>query len=178
MHGLAAHVEGRGVVVISKDQKQPAWLLFILAHELGHIALGHCRDEGEVLVDAEIDRGSRDREEEEANRFALELLTGDDEVSVVASRRWPAADELLRFTRRVGAENHIDPGFLVLNYAYSMGPSFWPVANAALNLMDPNPNAPALIRQKLAERLDWSRLPTEGSEFLMRITEAEVPVGA
>ena len=51
-----------------------------------------------------------------------------------------------------------------------MGSGFWRVANAALALIEPERNALEIVRQKLAERLDWSSLPEDSSEFLMRMT--------
>ena len=50
--GLAACVKGRPVIVLCKKDNYSAGLLFILAHELGHIALGHITDDG-VLIDGE-----------------------------------------------------------------------------------------------------------------------------
>src|SRR5215471_1128165 len=55
-----------------KNAKHSAWLLFILAHVLGHILRGHVTRDG-VLVDQEVDRTSAtDAEERAANAFALE----------------------------------------------------------------------------------------------------------
>ena len=51
MDGLVANIDGRPVIVISKKQKQPAWLAFILAHELGHIQLGHTQNVTAVMDD-------------------------------------------------------------------------------------------------------------------------------
>ena len=64
----------------------------------------------------------------------------------------------------------IDPGHVVLNYAHSMGDGFFAVANAALTRLDPEANAIAFIRGVMADRLDWSNLPEDSSEFLMRVT--------
>ena len=59
---------------------------------------------------------------------------------------------------------------MVLNHAHAMGGnSFFAVANAALRLLEFR--ADAVVRSgELAERLDWSRLPEDSSEFLMRVT--------
>jgi hypothetical protein len=62
-----------------------------------------------------------------------------------------------------------------------MGKSFWPVANAALKLLEPKREALKTVRAKMAENLDWSNLPEDSSEFLMRISQSErlgdLPVG-
>ena len=179
MEGLAAKIRGRPVVVIAKDQKTSAWLLFILAHELGHIALGHLGDD-QVLAEADIGKAGADADAEEkaANAFAMELLSGDPELRVVPPSRWPAAEELARAAKRLGIEHRIDPGHVVLNYAHSMGPTFFAVANAALNQLEPAADAPQRIRERLARRLAWSNLPREASEFLMRMTQTDVAVAS
>ncbi|MGC4005756.1 MAG: hypothetical protein QM811_22605 [Pirellulales bacterium] len=41
MDGMVVMTDSRPVIVISKNAKYSAWLLFVLAHEIGHIALGH-----------------------------------------------------------------------------------------------------------------------------------------
>ena len=73
---------GHCAVVLSKNAKHSAWLLFILTHELGHIVQGHVSRDG-VLVDELVDRSIRDKEEKAANAFALELLTGTPELRVL-----------------------------------------------------------------------------------------------
>jgi len=177
MHGLAARVAGRPVIVISKEVQQPAWLLFILAHELGHIALGHV-DEDAVLVDEVVDEDSLDEEERQANAFALELLSGDPDTRFKAADRWPKATGLAQEALRIGRQQRIDPGHVVLNYAHSMGKGFFPVANAALKILDPNPDGVGLIRKKMAATLDWSSLPVEAAEFIARMTQTEVAAAA
>ncbi|WP_337906885.1 ImmA/IrrE family metallo-endopeptidase [Iningainema tapete] len=70
--GMVAFVAQRPVIVISINRCSPARLLFILAHELGHIIKGHVNNY--AIVDEEIDPESIDVEEIEANEFASELL--------------------------------------------------------------------------------------------------------
>lgn len=167
--GFAAKVHGRPVVVLCRKAKYSAWLLFILAHELGHIALCHISDDG-ALLDDHVDEASQDDEEMQANTFAVELLTGRPDCRFVPSGPWPNARELAEDARQLGRQRMIDPGHIVLNYAHAMGNSFFAVGNAALKVLDPHADAVGLVRTKLAECLDWSRLPEDSSEFLMRVT--------
>jgi IrrE N-terminal-like domain len=167
--GFAARVHGRPVVILCVRKKHPAWQLFILAHELGHIARGHIVDDG-ALLDDRVDEESPDAEEMEANTFAIELLTGSPNRQFRASERWPNAQELAKEGQRIGHMHMIDPGHVVLNYAHTMGPDFFAVANAALKRLEPHADAIGTIRAILADRLDWSRLPEDSSEFLMRVT--------
>ena len=60
--------------------------LFILAHELGHIALGHIEEDG-VLIDESMDHNVQDQEEADANAFAIELLTGDKDLGTSETSR-------------------------------------------------------------------------------------------
>lgn len=168
------------MVVLCKQDRSTAWLLFILAHELGHIVLGHIPDDG-VLYDENIKTNVVDVEEEAANNFAIELLTGDQDCRFFPSGRWPNAAQLAQMAMDLGRPRQIDPGHIALEYAYTMGSDFWPVANAALSILEPRRNALGIIRQKMAEHLDWSSLPEDSSEFLMRVSKAEstsdLPVG-
>jgi len=168
--GFAARVNGRPVIVLCRHAKYSAWLLFILAHELGHLALGHVPDEG-TLIDQGLDEDSVDVEEQQANAFAIELLTGHRIRRIIAADRWPNAEGLARLAQELGRQAMIDPGHVVLNYAHSMEGSFFPVSNAALKLLEPNADAVAKVRTKMAENLDWSRLPEDSSEFLMGVTQ-------
>jgi hypothetical protein len=170
--GLAARVKGRPVIVLCKNDKFSAWLLFILAHELGHIALGHVAEDG-LLLDESMTNNVVDKEENEANAFAIELLSGNSETRFGTSGSWPNAQQLASRAKEFGKQLRIDPGHIVLNYAHTMGDGFWPVANAALARLEPKRDALKLVRRKIAENLDWSSLPEDSSEFLMRISQAE-----
>lgn len=169
-HGFASRLKGRPVIVLCRRSKHSAWLLFILAHELGHLVLGHVPEDG-ALLDEHIDNESTDSEEEEANAFAIELLTGDSGRRFVATGRWPNARALAESAREIARRQMIDPGHVALNYAHSMGPAFYPVGTAALNLLEPHADAISLVRSVMAEHLDWSLLPEDSSEFLMRVTQ-------
>ena len=168
--GFAARVNGRPVIVLCRHAKYSAWLLFILAHELGHLALGHVPEEG-TLIDQALDENSLDEEEQQANAFAMELLTGKASRRCIAADRWPNAEGLAKSALEIGRKSMIDPGHVVLNYAHSMGGAFFPVGLAALKILDPRDDAVAKVRSKMAEKLDWSRLPEDSSEFLMKITQ-------
>jgi hypothetical protein len=178
--GLTARVNSRPVIVLCKKAHCSAWLLFILAHELGHIALGHIEGDG-VLIDESMKHNVDDQEELAANAFAVELLTGNAEGRFSTSGRWPNAKVLAEAALQIGRQMRIDPGHIVLNYANTMGDRFYPVANAALALIEPKKDALRLVRQKMAEHLDWSSLPEDSSEFLMRVSQTErtsdLPIG-
>ena len=168
-HGLAAKVKGRPVVVLFKKDRLSAWLLFILAHELAHICLGHVAEDG-MLIDENVEKNERDSEEDEANDFAIELLTGNTRQNFSTTGRWPKADKLARIALEMGLQLHIDPGHIIVNYAHTMG-NLWPVANAALKRVSPDEDALKLIQEKMADHLDWESLPEESCEFLIRVSQ-------
>lgn len=167
--GFAARVNGRPVIVLCNGKRHPAWQLFILAHELGHIACGHVADGG-MLVDEKVDSSDADGEERQANEYAAELLTGRPPRRFHATGRWPSAANLSADALAAGAAHQIDPGHVVLNYANTMGPGFYAVANAALKQLPPTQSAARQIHAAMAGQLDWSRLPEDSSEFLLRVT--------
>lgn len=172
MHGLAALIDDRPVVVIARRRKQSAWLLFDLAHELGHLVLKHVVS-NQVLIDEQVAQDdSSDQEEVDANRFAVALITGNANKRVTASDRWPSAIQLAQSARRQSFTQQIDPGHIVLNYAHCMGKRFWPVATAALKILEPHGRGPEIMRQQMADRLDWSALSSDDSEFIASMTRS------
>lgn len=136
--GLVVMTDNRPAIVIGSSWKHSARLLFILAHELGHVAHGHLQ-EG-ILLDESFKDGLNDEEEDVANQFASQLLLGDIHL------RWPSNLNQYRLLKRVkhlSKEQPLDPGVLVLNYGWQTGN--WGCAVAALNQLEPSANAPAQI---------------------------------
>lgn len=172
MDGLAAIINDRPVIVISSRRKHSAWLLFDLAHELGHITLGHVAP-NQILVDDDLEQRSDDSEEVEANEFALTMLSGSSAPRVRATDRWLNAAQLACFAQRMGIEHQIDPGHIVLVYAHCMGSRFWAVVNAALKLIEPHAKGNETLRQRMIDNLDWSELSNEDNEFIMNMTGAQ-----
>jgi len=136
--GLVVMSEKRPVLLIGSSHKHSAWLLFILAHELGHIAKGHLQ-EG-MLVDESFLDGVNDEEEDAANQFAAQLLFGDVPLQWAANLN---KNRLLKKARCLSEERNLDPGALILNYGWQT--KNWGCAVAALNLLEPDANAPAQI---------------------------------
>src|SRR5579872_444096 len=64
--GTVARIGKRFAAILSKSSRYSAWLLFILAHELAHIALGHLKENGVLLDEQESWTPNREEEEQQA----------------------------------------------------------------------------------------------------------------
>lgn len=115
MDGLALSQNDRPVIVLTKNDDYGV-LVFHLAHELGHIILGHIKENG-MMIDKKIVKDEEDDLEIEANAFALELLTGKANKKYTAGKISPKA--LAESVLNKAKEESIDPLHIILNYGYS-----------------------------------------------------------
>lgn len=171
--GLAAKVPDGSAIVLCRNDKSKTIQLFILAHELGHIMCGHL-GAGGAIIDGDVQNETRDDEENQADAFAVELLTGEKKFITVAAGRWPKADHLAAWAQQTGTSRHIYPGLLAANYGHSMPGNFWGVARAAQNKLESGVDARDVIRSKMNAGMDWEALPEDTAEFLARVTLAGV----
>ncbi|MEB3233679.1 MAG: ImmA/IrrE family metallo-endopeptidase, partial [Leptolyngbyaceae bacterium] len=175
------HHSKRPVIVIRKNHKSPAWLAFIVAHELGHIGHGHIQDV--AIVDEQINpnKQSNDQEEVDATEFGLEILFGKTNPCYYQLRHFKA-EELAQYAKKKGQPDRIDPGSIILNYAWykaEMDPNkrskqiCWATAQKALNYLagEADANAPKLINGWLSPYLDRDRLSNDNQEFLERMVD-------
>ena len=169
MEGLVTEAGGRPAVVISKNMNSPAWQVFILAHELGHVFHGHLDRTG-MLADYNLNGISEDSEEKEADLFALELLTGSPGMTFT-SPYLLKAQVLASEARRLGERLNIDPGVVVLNYA-KVKEGVWPLANSALKHLEIGDSAIELIHRRMISGLDRDLLGDESYAWLLSITGA------
>lgn len=172
MDGMAALIDGRPVIVLCKKNRQEAWLLFILAHELGHLVRAHVSQNG-ILIDENVANDSVDEQEQEANATAIEVLTGNSDCRFSTPGRWPNARQLAEMAQRHGRDHQIDPGHIILNYSDFKGKDFFRLGNAALQLLYPHADSISVVGEKMAENLDWSEIPEDSSEFLMRVAASK-----
>lgn len=168
MDGIAMSINGRPSIVLS-NKRASGFLLFHLAHELGHIALGHLASNG-AIVDDEIKKfdndAGRDQQEIEADRFAVELLTGNADLRLNLLAM-PIAPKLAELAVVYGRQNNIDPTHVVLNCAHNK-PQLFPLCVKAANLLGGNESDQALIGRKLFEELS-DRLNSEGEHLLRKL---------
>lgn len=157
----AFRIDGRAVVVLVKRASHRAWASFWLAHELGHLALGHVA-EGEALFD-ESDQPDGDAEESAADGYGLALLGGADLIDVLAAGE-PNSASLARTALAVGTSRSIDPGHLILRYARSSGE--WEMAQAALERLAPNEDVAGVVNGIAARFLDFDAIGEDSQAAL------------
>jgi hypothetical protein len=168
MAAMAVAVGERHAVLLAKDSMYPPHIAFYLGHELGHISLGHVRrDTAIVDMESEALSAATDAEEAEADRFALELLTGRADLRLVPIGSYNAPG-LADIALRVSAELHVEPGTLALCFGYSTGN--WAVANSAMQFIYPEAKPVWYEVNRLAmAQLDAVQLPSDASSYLATV---------
>lgn len=175
MDGIVATIDGRPVIVLSKKKHRNSLMLFVLAHECGHIVRGHLNDKP-ILLDTKIDRSNdSDQQEKEANQSALEVLTGSPTLQFVHSDQYIDAESLASMARATASKTQIDPGVIVQNFAYGrvlQGVDkniMFALANAACTILEGDKNPVGLIDQMFLKHVDLSSIADEHAEFLMNV---------
>lgn len=173
-HGMVASFHGRPVIVISLNESSVARLIFVVAHELGHILKGHVSP-NDILVDEKIQLESDDEQEEEANDVAVELLLGQPGISYDLRHKFLSGKILADESTRFAEVSHVEPGVIALNIAWHRAHRAkttedeciaWSTGRAALKILEPDANAPQIINQYLLNSLDWKILSEDDQEYL------------
>lgn len=177
MEGMVTNVGGRPVIVLTKKVPHPDWLLFLLAHEIGHLAAGHLPDgEGEAIVDDTVELASgddRDQQELEANNFASHLLAPKG-MEVRIEGRLPNAATLAAQAQQYGADHGMSPGYVVLNAVHNSrigGKKPFALGQAALKLLptDGELSASETCKAALHEHVDTGMFRSDSLEFLEKL---------
>jgi Zn-dependent peptidase ImmA (M78 family) len=173
-HGMATWIEDRPVIVISLKDLSPSRLLFIVAHELGHIYKGHISGEFGFMVDQKIDLGSIDKEEVEANEFAGELLLGKANMSYYFPQQYNGQG-LASYCLRIATRDQISPGLIAWNYAWKdpLEKKRWGLARKAVSILEPEDNAPVQINHHLQNKIDWDLLSEDNQDYLRSFLRLE-----
>ncbi len=175
MDGLSAVVFGRPVIVISKQTPFSAWMGFVLAHEMGHVASHHCEDD-ELIVDVSlseetIEIAELDDQEREADDYAMQLLSGGYDISKLAEiEQTPEA--LANAAMKIQREFQIDAGHLLLKHAYQT--NNWKLAIATLKGLDTENRAREDFLNAMEFELDPNAVASSSFGFLYRACGAVV----
>lgn len=175
MDGAALRVGSRPVIVIAKRQTSRAWLSFILAHEIGHLALGHIAP-ASTLIDVALHESAtyatdsaQDEEERAADDFALDTLGGPMLADAIA--RWPARESapgLAVAARKLGAQLAVEPGHIVLRHAFES--KRWAEATNALRFLSEDFDPASRLAEELHAHLDLDLIAEDLQEHIESVT--------
>lgn len=175
---MAVRIGSRFAILVARESGIPAQYMFHVAHELGHIALGHL-DDSSAIIDADPDdpanAGERlidDQEERDADAYAQQLLAGVESFTVSRSMAGKAgnASELAQRALQLGAELQIDPAHVAMSFGFATGE--WAMAMAAAKLVPGQEATPA----SLVNRVLWSQLDELSDEHALHYLKAVAPV--
>lgn len=175
MDGAALKIGNRPAIIISKKKSSRAWLAFILAHEIGHIACGHLEKNGSI-VDVSLQEqatyaseSSTDIQEREADEFALALFGGEVVNNTIETwSSWASPVELAVKAREAGSVFGIESGHLVLRYAFAT--KRWTDASTALRFLSEDADAEAVMKTSLKENLNLDLVAEDLRDMVCQIT--------
>ncbi len=174
MAAMTVRVDDRCAILLGKDSMYPAQIAFYLAHELAHISLAHLTSD-HVIVDLEQAVPSleeADVEEGSADRFALELLTGDPRPVVLPSGPHYSARELARVALNSADKLRVEPGTLALCFGYST--KDWATANASMERIYSSAKPVWSEVNNIAQtQLALERIPDDALDYLKAVLGSE-----
>jgi hypothetical protein len=176
MAAMSVRINEQIVILMGKDSMYPPHVAFYLAHELGHVALGHLSKDP-VIVDLEskaLSGPDDDPDEVAADRFALELLTGQTEPKVLSRSTTYNANQLAHAVLNASAELRIEPGTLALCFGYSTG--HWAKTNSAMKrVYSSSKPVWSEINKVALEHINFDLIPDDARTYVRAaLGEAEI----
>ncbi len=173
MHAMTVTSSDKFAILIGRESRYAARTAYMIAHEIGHIALGHLTGSTALLeIEDPLLVADPDAEEVAADRFALTLLTGSPQPEVATSEPDFTASQLAQAVSQVGPSRSIDPGVLALCAGHATGR--WEQAIGALKvLQNGGADINAYLNSVAAEQLAWDDLPHSRQEYLERVLGLE-----
>lgn len=172
MHAMAVNVTGRHAILLGRDAQYPAPVAFTLAHEIGHIMLGHIGASSAIVdLKSPFEHDLGDNEEEEADRYALELLTGTSKPDIHTNFASFNSAELAQAVLDKGPDLRIEPGTLALCLGYANG--IWAIANAAMgHIYTEQKHVWWEVNQIALGELDLMAIGEDSADYLCKIMGA------
>jgi hypothetical protein len=169
MQAMTVKVEGRYAILLGYESEYYARVAYILAHEIGHILLGHLEHSDSLLdMDDPLRADEPDGEEVEADRAALVLLTGRDDPRVIANTESYTARQVAQAAMAESDKNRIEPGVLALCLGHATGK--WPETYGALKIIAPGAQQVGnQINQLAANQFDWEALSLANRDYLLQV---------
>lgn len=171
MHAMVVKSGNRFAILLGRDAQYPAPVAFTLAHEIGHAALNHIpADSALVDLGDPADSSDSDKEEGEADEYALELLTGTSHPDIQVNLEAFGARQLADAVLNAASTHNIEPGTLALCYAYKT--KHWEKAQAALRHIY-NERKPVWreVNHIAIKQLRWNQIPEDTSDYLRSIMD-------
>lgn len=171
MEGMVVYCRERPVILVTtKRAEDPSLMLFILAHEMGHLACGHI-EPGSTLVDEKIaaEGESDDGQELEADQYALKLLSDGKNIQLP---RLIGAEALAKAALDHGARHQIEPGHVIMNAVKNTkirNKNPWSLGNKALQCLPDRISSVNSCRDAVRANIDVDALPDDSFEFLERL---------
>ncbi|WP_234835341.1 ImmA/IrrE family metallo-endopeptidase [Sinorhizobium meliloti] len=169
MHAMVVEDQGRYAVLLGRDSQYPAPIAFTLAHELGHVMLGHLHGTSAIvdLEESEYDIPG-DPQEDEADTFAISLLTGSANPEITANVDNFGPKALAQAVLDAGPRHGIEPGTLALCLAHRM--QKWPAAMAALqHIYTAGKPVWQEVNGIANSQLRWAELSDDSAGFLENV---------
>ena len=169
MHAMAVRSQHRFAILLGRDASYPAPIAFDLAHEIGHIMLGHLANAAALIDDGDrLSSADLDPEETTADAFALELLTGQQRPDIRINIASFGGRQLSRAVRSAGKARRIEPGTLALCAAYQT--NNWAAGMAALkHIYDEAKPVWKEVNDVAAREIDWDQTGHDAAEFLQEV---------
>lgn len=170
MHAMAVRSSTRHAILLGRDANYPAQIAFDLAHELGHILLGHLSNTIAIVdtKDPILPPEDSDQDEEDADQFALLLLTGQTEPDIRTNVVRFSARQLARAADANGRSRRVEPGTLALCAAYRT--NAWPTAIAALKIIYTAPRPVwEEVNRYASTQIAWNEFGEDNADYLEQI---------
>lgn len=166
---LTLFADKRPCILLTETSDSPAWLAFVLAHELGHLMLGHVFPGSQLIPDTRIGQFADDFIEDSADSFAKDLLYGlpnpwQHNIDELKAGR--ISPKLIRYAKYHG----MDPAIVVKNTLDGLERQSF--ATSPLSLMDRTTGGRTIIRRALLANVDWQELSESETRFVLRITRS------
>ncbi len=168
MHAMAAKAAGRHAILLGHDAHYPALVAFTLAHEIGHIMLGHIASSSAIIdVGDPLGVPQGDAEEEEADRYALELLLGTSRPDIRTNvSQFSSCNRPSRARARAGPADRTAHAALCLAFSKSCGRSRTP--RCSTSIRNRSRSGRNSIRSPHQE-LDLAALSDDDADYLRNI---------
>ena len=169
MQATTVRIRDRVAILVGRESKFQAQIAYVVAHEIGHLLLGHLQASTALLeMEDPLRVDSPDEEEVAADRFALELLTGRPDIEVESNSASFTATQLAAAATVASANTKLIPGVLALCLGHATGR--WRQAIGAQKVLPPGEQDIGGHLNQLAEnQLDWTELSLESQDYLRRI---------